>query len=308
MPPKNAFSWSSLWFRLNYGFEENEGIKMIVAKSGAKIDWYDPLEHQQLPKRPRKPEEQDKSSPHTALARLDLKDTNAVLNFANKWGLLGLWNVPAYQMAEVLPENDVEVNLWKEKYSSWYIHPHKMRYHGWQEPVPVFIEAAKEYQNIIEEIKNLPPIGHEDRESQALILELRLNEKFKGIRPGVYLGENENWVAGWQYRSLLDAIYLLTFMSLVGNKYWRRCTKKRCNRLFITENPDNQYCSDRCRNAHLVQKHNEKIWKENLLKIYTEVDQKWLIDTIETLLGQGISGEKKLSKKIDSILKSLREV
>lgn len=275
-------------------------MPVIVAASGAEVEYYDPLTPQNITRRPRYPEECEGAAPHLDLARLD-GSVDGVLQFVNRWGLLGLWACPAYQKAEGLPIRSQATNLRGEKYSTWYHHPHKMGRYRWQEPLPLFAQAVRDFQETLDELTRIPQAG-----DRALIVQLRFNERLKGIRPLANY-EKQGWSIGWEFRSLLDVVHLLTLLDLLGGRTFRRCRKRRCGNIYLTKHPENQYCSDLCRKAHQIQRSRERRWADNIMMSHPDVDQAWLRKQVERLLEQGVSGEKRLKKVMSNLIATKKQ-
>lgn len=300
---QQGFPGVILWPRLRYELRERDGIAVLVAASGGGVQYYAPLiPKKEIMRRPKWPEEHNEATPHLDLARLDASDPADVLRFVNTWGLLGLWAIPAYQAAESLPLKGQATNLGGEKYSTWYYDRRKRARHRHQEPLPLFVQAVHDYQEILREVTHISEAG-----DQTFTAQLRFNERLKGIRPAAsWDEESRKWSAGWQFRSLLDAIYLLTFLDLLGGKAFRRCAKKRCGSIYLTDHPDNQYCSETCRKAHQIQRSRERKWTEDIVKSYPNIDQGWLAEQIERALEQGASGEKRLAEKVAELVAEMQ--
>ena len=309
MPPEDAFQGSTKWFRIKYEITEQEGVQVISAQSGSEVEWFDPLTFFVPSRRPRGEYEQVEFSPHTALARLNCKNENEILDFVNQWGLLGLWRVPDYQEADTLKHKDKNI-FSKEKPSIWFHHPHKTKQHRWQEPLKIFIEAAEEYQKLFSEIEYLSDIGEEEKSKAILSITFKLNSQLNGIRPGISWNEKGEQFAIWQFSSLYAAIHLQTYLNLLEGRFFRRCKHKKCRRFFVTTHPENQYCSDFCRTSYLVQSHRIRQWKSELLHqfLIPGVDRIWLEEQIDLLLKQPGVGPKKAAQKLKSLINEKGEL
>jgi len=152
---KEAFEWSSRWQHFSYEIKMQDGIEVICSVYGSEEIPYKPLKCEVSGNRPDRPKEQSKWGPAYALARLDTIKHDDILDFVNAWGLLGLWRVKRYQLADDidwgLPVRPTATNSLIEEYSTWYHHPHKMGGYRWQEPVSIFLAAVNEFQEIISE-------------------------------------------------------------------------------------------------------------------------------------------------------------
>lgn len=299
MPPEDAFPGSSMWFRLKYEITVQEGVKVITALSGSEVEWYDPLSSSVLPKRPHWAEEQENVSPHTDLASLNLNSINKILKFVNNWGLLGLWKVPDYQKAANLQGKNT-FRIGNGRFSEWFLHPHKLKNHSWQEPLEIFIEAAEKYQKLFSDISEVgKPEGY-----QALSITIKLNSELRGIRPGISFNEKGERFAIWQFNSLYDFVHLQIFLSLMNNKAFRRCKYVKCRRFFVTTHRENQYCSNLCRTNHLVKSHRLKQWKEELFNQFLTqgIERTWLEEQINSLLSKPGIGQKKAAKRLTELI------
>ncbi|WP_226655883.1 hypothetical protein [Pseudalkalibacillus hwajinpoensis] len=63
--------------------------------------------------RPIKSSEHDDAAPFVSLAKLNTENEDEILQFANKWGLLGLWKEKEYKNADNLPQvPGLDFSLW----------------------------------------------------------------------------------------------------------------------------------------------------------------------------------------------------
>lgn len=351
---KGAFEWSSKWRKLSYTIENQEGIDVITAVYGSEEDWYDPLDFR-FDNRPKYPEEIKHQDPGIALARINPNNYDDILEYANRWGLLGLWNVNRYRLAENLePRRRYATDYKSGKYSTWYNHPRKRNMFSWQEPIRIFSAAVTEYQEILGELfdgdsdhnsipfgnnlnrakvksehdidcsegkasveagndqleyTEVPYISDADTKNQInrFRLNFRINDYMSQIRPALswnYI--TQEWIPGWSFLSLLDAIYLLLFLNLQANRYWRRCKRLTCHDFFLAGNPKAVYCSDTCANTQAkIDSRNNKLIR-SLTKLYPHIDNGWLIEQGESILKKGGIGEKKLHLEIEKRIVLLR--
>ncbi|TEB08627.1 hypothetical protein Psch_02193 [Pelotomaculum schinkii] len=243
------------WYHSKYTLKENNGIVYLVAEGGTKPEPYQPLEAQPPKKnnrnsQPYYPEEWN-CLPHINLARLDLNNQNDILDFVNRWGLLGLWEVKDYRYWSFWPyERFIMIhkdNPVVKTFSYHYINPdfmdgrsrsHHQRY---REPLDAFIKAAQEYQNCITLLE-----GDADDKSDAQDL---LNKYISDCHPTAwYITEpKEQWTSHWQSPSLLHTCYLIRWMDLISLRDYKRCKHKTCRKIFIAERPNERYCSFRCK-------------------------------------------------------------
>ncbi|NSW84280.1 MAG: hypothetical protein HPY90_13600 [Syntrophothermus sp.] len=272
---------ATVWFRLEYGLVEEDGITYIAA-TGRPFDiqknLYQPLALPPITEQPKRPEGWQRW-PHLHLARLDAKSPEGVLGFVNRWGLLGLWNVEGYREWRPAGEEykPYRVKGIKLQHDTWFskhfISPaHEgCRYKMYREPLEAFIEAVKEFQHFVALANGEKPEGYryapkkpEDRKSEAQDI---LNRYLAGCRPvSWYVAAPEQWSTYWQAPSLLHCCYLLTWLDLTGLRQYRRCLHRPCGGFFIATRPNAAYCSTRCyenakrlRSYHRNQGHNIKI-------------------------------------------------
>lgn len=252
------------WFRSSYKLEKRGHIYYINSEEGSKVEKYspnvDPLE-----KQPQYPKEW-KTMPHIHLARLDIRKPEEVLDFVNRWGLLGLWRVKGYSEWPWPRYKDPEEKpLYYDRHFKVVFSEHYLK-HGdlnngknyylcFQEPLPAFIDAAKEFQ-FMSNLLN----GNADDKSEA---EEIISKYIKDIRPVVwYLTEpKEQWSTHWDSPSLLHTCYLHIWMDLMALRKYRKCNHERCNSFFVVSRSDEEYCSYRCKNNAMRKKYYEDIEK-----------------------------------------------
>lgn len=252
---------ATVWFRLEYGLAEENGITYIAA-TGRPFDireaLYQPLDLPPVTKQPNRPEEWQ-HWPHLHLARLDARSSEEILGFVNRWGLLGLWNVEGYRKWRPAGEEykPYRVKGVKLLHGAWFsrhfISPahENSRYEAYREPLEAFIGAAKEFQRFVVLANGEKPEGYryapknpEDRKSEAQDI---LNRYLDGCRPvSWYTAKPEQWSTHWQAPSLLHYCYLLMWLDLTGLRQYRRCKHRPCERFFIATRPNVDYCSTRC--------------------------------------------------------------
>ncbi len=354
---REAFEWSSAWPKLKYEFVFQQGIEVISAISGSKNEPYEPMKCKPLNKNPEKPEDQNVWSPGSALARMDTNNRDSILQFVNKWGLLGLWRVKRFQLLEdgvfkYFPYRSTIDRLDGEKYSAWYINCDiklSQKKYIWQEPLPVFIAAVKEYQNIFYKsmgLTGMEPPGQVTKDKKALfyeewdidilnfndesvddnifepdedesinlsvdiaegnnyILAIQINDCLRQVRPSTYWDQKKKeWTPGWEFASLLDAIYLQLFLDLQAGRYWRRCKKKNCGKPFRAINPKAEHCSILCSKSQSKTDSREAQWINNLEDQYPYKDRTWIEKTAQLLLQERGVGEKKLKIRMEQIIK-----
>jgi hypothetical protein len=294
---KAAFEWTKEWRRLAYFIEERKGIKYIVATRNSDQEEYDPIQLDPPHKQPKQRDEHSKSTPHIALARLDSNSEDKILEFVNRWGLLGLWYVPHYTSIEYIRNEDDKESLLKEDNLTWFRHPHKNGRYGWREPLAVFKQAVMDYQEDLENIN-----GKETNEERALVTDLRVNRVLEGCSPATsWYKESQKRVNGWRFNSLLSAIYLRTLLDHQAG-ILKKCRRKNCSKIFSSRNPVSEYCSEPCKKAFHTQASRNKSITLGILQDYEHINQKWLEEQINDLVGRGISGEKRLRKEIAKLI------
>ncbi|MCM3572509.1 hypothetical protein M3172_04860 [Mesobacillus subterraneus] len=291
---EEAFRWSSYWRILKYKIEVVNGIKCIVAVRKGEVEYYNPLKLEYVPKRPKNPEGND-VSPDIALGNVKLESEEAIIDFVNKFGLLGLWSNPRYCRAEGLENIGYSTSMTGLKFSDWYRHPRKTGVYGWMEPLSMFVIAAKDYQAFVNGY-----IKEESRdESWAHSLSHYAFWREQLTNVNIAPNDSEDSIFGWEFQSLLSAIYLKVGYNKVPGKSIRKCRKRRCGKFFIADHPENGFCSDDCKLSYYKAESLNRRHKRELVDTYGgKMDMDVLSSYIDSLLLDGKSGKKRLEKEI----------
>lgn len=251
--------YTTAWFQLDYSLEEKGGIFYIVAKENSRPEYYQPLEAQPPKNKKGRPYKQPhypegwNELPHIHLARINTEKTEDILEFVNRWGLLGLWRVEKYREwpwplhVDSKKQSIYQGKPLEGKFLKCYINPtfenKKSEFypHRFQEPLPVFIEAVKEFQDLFTLLE-----GDVNQKSEAQDL---LNKYIRECYPVAWhiTEPKEQWISHWQTPSLLHACYLLTWLDLIAVCKYRRCKYYHCQKIFIVKHPGEEYCSFRCK-------------------------------------------------------------
>lgn len=278
----DAFTWGTLWWRCKYDICETSPdiygipIRCIVAtpelsanQTYLKPKWYDVLTEWCV-NAPAKqlvaPDSKGQNyAPHVALARLNPENEQEILRFVNRWGLLGLWRIYRYKDGAGLLAGDKPGPKdfgGREEHSGWFIwdelyqqRSKGLYMHSFCEPLPLFAQAVEEYQELIGQLE-----AGESSQEQITQAEGAFSgwlHECAHPRP-VYDARRKAWQFGWECNSLLGWIYLLTFLSLVEGKMFRRCLRDNCRKFFIPTRSNAKYCSDACRNAEQQARHQAK--------------------------------------------------
>lgn len=177
-------------------------------------------------------EEADPIMPHRAL--IGLQTVEDALEFVKEYGLLGLWKCKPYASTGVnfyVNHLDGEIDFYTQ----------------WQEPIPLFMSAVREFQEIAEAL-----LGAETPKREAVMwLEEWISECHPttvGVKSGVFK-------PAWHCPSLLHACYLGLWFDLTEGRIIRRCAHKYCDRLFYADRPNKLFCSEECRNKANRLKH-----------------------------------------------------
>jgi hypothetical protein len=295
---EEAFQWSSLWRVTKYKIEEINGIECIVSDGRDNVQYYDPLKVDRQKKRPKFPE-QNENSPEIALARLDANNKEHIIDFVNKFGLLGLWHHPDYSGADYLPYLNSRGTLDGRSFSEWYTHPRKQGLYKWMEPVQVFKSAVQDYQEFLDKVVSVENGINQDDALEFDVISY-WDRQLEEINPG-HLRNGQEWILGWKYRSLISAIYLKNSLNKQAGMAIRRCRKKRCGKFFLSTHPERATCSDDCKSAYYKARTQNKRDKEELLIKYSS-NEEIVSSKIDELIASGISGKKRLDKKIEEYL------
>lgn len=262
VPPVRATSW----FRLQYELVEKEGITYIAATDkpfDPQNGWYQPLDYASPKQQPTWPEEWE-GWLHLHLARLKAGNSEEVLQFVNRWGLLGLWNVRDYKDWSPWGESETyqvkgKKGVYEAYFSRHYVNPvyegrrePEYKLHWYREPLEAFRWAVEEFQRFVALAHGEKPEGYpyapktpQDRKSEAQDI---LNRYLADCSPVTwYIARpKEEWVTFWRAPSLLHCCYLLVWLDLTALREYRRCLHQRCGGFFIPTRSNEDYCSVRC--------------------------------------------------------------
>jgi hypothetical protein len=244
-------------------------VPVIAAIPGSEVTEYSPVEwgrerreygtwEGKLPYQP-KAREGTEWPPHLALARLNLQDEAAVVQFCSLYGLLGLRYIPKWKNRVPFLANERPVKSIFGTLSGWYNYPapepKPPNWHHVQtfcEPLDLFREAAQEYQEaccLIEKVREAPP---EKAQSFAFDAENTMIGYLGGCTPRPIF-QNGRWLLGYQFRSLLEACYFRLLLDLTeGASGFRRCGNPKCNRFFLARYEKDTYCCKLCRKQATV--------------------------------------------------------
>jgi len=264
----------NLWWKCQFELAEDEGQLVIRPSLDSRIEFYNPLKEGKRPDgQLMSPDEEAQNwSSYIHLARV--KDEKDALEFANNWGLLGLWGIEPYRWAALLfPQRKAKKEFLEKEHSLWYewaipkgtLYP---QYVCYQEPVLLFLEAVKSYQKWIDKLaceQEKEPGGLHLHGLVSYGLELRWEP------------EEKRWELGWTYDSLYNAVYLQAALNLAGGAYgFRRCKWAKCGRSFLAKHEKDRFCSYRCQNNFFateskMKKLVRKLWEE--CKLLDEIMQ-----------------------------------
>lgn len=241
------------WKFSNYKYEESkEGIILILPTENSIGKWINPLDH--LNNNPNtQPEAPNNNyAPHIDLQNLDLDSNKNILEYVNKWGLFGLWDVPPYKKRKIIEYNDKGLSkkgaLSNEQHSLWYEYEEYKNknyiYRKWFcEPLLLWKEAATKIQDLSKMILDA-------KSNKDNIFEIMTLFDLKSINPTPYFNEKKNeWEFGWEYSNLYHAIYLMIYLDLVEGAKYEVCQNESCKQIFKSTNNKRIYCSTNCENA-----------------------------------------------------------
>ena len=263
----------SCWVRGKISLEVIDGEGFLVLDTRITTERYDPLNFILPEAQAKYPGEHDEISPAIAAANLGNLAADT-LTFSNKWGLLGLNQVPAY-ISSLQNEN--------------------------QEQVSLFSKAIADFQRLVADISYNPA-----NEVDPSIAE-RINNQLEVIQPGIQAKVDDSvYSALWKFPSLLSAMYLQLAIWLMEGKQINVCKWQSCGRYFINKH-ENYYCSSKCRSAHTTEVSRKSQWRQhavdnlnkhlnlrNLNYSHKKRIQRLLTSEIDRLLKQKGIGEKKL--------------
>jgi hypothetical protein len=273
---RDAFQRRDSWWRLQYEIVEEPQppesheptVPVITALEESELEWYDPLHEGELPAIQGAYRDEDsayQSTPHMHLARLDLSSRDAILEFVNKWGLLGLWEVPEYRNLEpfLAEEKKPPKGFEDRPCSGWYlseryrpspegVNPSGKYLHTFCEPLETFCAAAGAYQRDVDRAVRAAEEGNTWEAPEVC----RLFTLHGCQLAPVYDKDASKWELGGQCRSLLDWIRFRTVLDMVAPHRIRKCPG--CGRVFVPANKRAKYCNRACNNKVQVAKHRRR--------------------------------------------------
>ena len=257
----------STWWRLKYELRPDALNAQVWKITPVRDQQQEPIQYDPLaaggPNPEKMPLSRDdwKSAPHTHLARIHLGtdeetgDGHEILEFANKWGLLGLWKVDKYRLETpslAFEDRGVVYPLVGQPYSAWYKAEPPLPQEPlarWCEPLDVCVLAIQQYQRfctiLAGEIEE-----YEKEEGRYRRLFEAVHGLFpRGIELQPILYPDSTLGFTWGCPSLLHACYLRMYLELSGGKRLVRCAFGGCSNLFITRDSRQMYCSRHCQDA-----------------------------------------------------------
>jgi hypothetical protein len=332
-----AFTEMSLWFRSKYELTEINGVTFISPTSSHGIAFYNPFEEKPLEYLPKTGREHLESCPHVALARINLEDMKEILGFVNKWGLLGLWEFPdilegdskldgyKYAFDEIFKHphkkgkaarreplhlfikaanefqnyvsdhtqyNDLKQNLALSSAKHNKILDDLLKI-GEMDSLDVIKNTAEKHKiskRIINEVIQIYKL--------SISLFIRTKKYLENCSPlALFTGSPAKDKTGWNFNSLLSAIYLKTTL----DKPFQQCPK--CRKLYISYVPTNKYCNISCGNSSRQRDSNIKLWKKELKTVFEKQrSSSWVDRQIDVLLEKGVSGRKRLEYGLKQLI------
>ncbi len=309
----NVFKESTRWFIYSeYKIEVQENEKIIMPASGAELDYYDPMDYSDSPTTMQQAPSYKNAcelppTPQLSLARLDTNDESDILAFCNRWGLLGLWKEPRYSDAPDMPEKDFNTYL-DDHASEWYFHPHRRfrMQHNRQEPLKQFQKAVEHYQETFNLFMKLDEAIMNRAMWQGIALSIvhEFNSMLKSVSPNITWNEEGEKSFLWNSRSLLSAIYLLTYLDIQKDREYYKCENPKCREIYIRSRRNRRYCSFNCRNSKKNEKNRNKKYKQEIkdeiIKNNPTVNELWLESQVDNLLGQPGVGKTRALRSIES--------
>jgi hypothetical protein len=234
------------WFKANFTLETVNEISYIVSNSSWTL--YKLPEYQPPQKQPLHPEDWNKNAPHLWLNKVKTDNLESILDFVNKWGLLGLWRVKEYR--EWRPdksESEFHTGEFGDRISPQYLaeayleNPDKYKESSasppLREPLPPVIEAINEFQTFM---KHMEEISNAEKAANLL------NKYLRDCGPCVFCTDSEDLKTKWIAPSLLNYCYLMVWLDKTNARDYRRCQNRHCNTIFIPKRRDAKFCSNQC--------------------------------------------------------------
>ncbi|SOC39072.1 hypothetical protein [Ureibacillus acetophenoni] len=143
-----------------------------------------------------------------------------------------------------------------------------------------------------------------NKDTQSFITFESLNRMLSDVHPHVFADtKNHSISKGWRFKSLIAAIYLRVALDLEEDKKIIHCKWRKCNKLFIPNRPDNQHCSDACKDNEKTDRANQRKWLKEAIEQYNTHPTNKIEEAFNSLIQEGVSGRVKI---LGAIGKKLR--
>ena len=116
------------------------------------------------------------------------------------------------------------------------------------ESVAQFRHAVRGFKNTVEQLKNIGSLS--DAPSDALRSLSQGHAQFRSLlsaSPDIFVEPDGSFSHQWGFSSLLAMFALSIWQYLIGGKSIRHCKRARCQKIFVTKQHNQDYCSKKCR-------------------------------------------------------------
>lgn len=243
------FSKGTECFKGSYEISSIGNLRIIRAKVGSSFNFYSPIEFQGN-FRNSQPKKREILEPHTHLANVNLKKEEEIINFVNKWGLLGLWKDENFKIRNpfLAPKKNLVEHPLGKPFSPYYLlstyYP-KEKFSFLEkfcEPLELFEEAASQFQELYKMLSQ--------EKSPELIFHIVDSFKLEGAKTKpLFNNKRDRWDFGWECNCLYHWCYLLSYLDLVEGSIFKRCAFRSCSSFFSAFNPKAKYCSQTCKES-----------------------------------------------------------
>lgn len=138
---------------------------------------------------------------------------------------------------------------------------------------------------------------HHTQKEHPYTFDIDINCKVSYLPGGHSIGFN-----GTGLHLLADLAYLHAVAD--PDQEFRQCEEEGCKTYLFADKKKNQrFCCRQHKSRFNVRQTRKRELKEKLLQKYKTVNQDWLIKQIDFLFEQGISGDKKIEKNLEELIK-----
>lgn len=270
MYDNQAFSFAKWWIHPQYKLIEIDNTWYIEGVGTPEP--YDPFDVNKT-----EDEKKDRNTIYDQFLKLNPRDPQTYVDFANDYGLLGIFpheingwvsdiipdeSSPGRTVREITGaltrENKKIITIeeikesykptwdnWEKNFSS--VDPTEVSIEHYEIISPYVFnrERIETWTNVLLQMRLWIEFKQSSNPKSVSLADSEITTHLNGCSP--ILSGNE-W--NWSYRSLISAMYLMLTMDLTsGNKEIKKCANERCKRNTFFLSTKSKYCSDPCRRA-----------------------------------------------------------